>query len=93
MEIKYLDTRILIDDGYLQEANRQFFHPLGLALVVTKPDDALAVLDCREDPEGFSFADKVDLRAKGNKIAVLEGGRYAARRLALGYWVQHLKPA
>lgn len=31
-EIKYLDIAAFRDEGYLQEANRQFFHVLGLAL-------------------------------------------------------------
>lgn len=34
-EIKYLDIKEFVDKGYLQEANRQFFHPLGLALAVS----------------------------------------------------------
>jgi len=90
MDVKYLDTKALIDDGYLQEVNRQFFHPLGLALELK--DSALRVWDCRADPEGVCFADNVPLRAKATGIAVLEGQRYAARKLALGYWVQPLKP-
>lgn len=32
--IKYLDLREFLDGGFLQEANRQFFHPLGLALEI-----------------------------------------------------------
>jgi len=34
--IKYLDTHLFVEGGYLQELNRQFLHPLGLALEVTK---------------------------------------------------------
>lgn len=34
-EIKYMDIKELVEKGYLQEANRQFFHPLGLALAVS----------------------------------------------------------
>jgi uncharacterized protein YodC (DUF2158 family) len=86
MEIKYLDTKTLIDDGYLQEANRQFFHPLGLALEVK--DGTIRVWDYRDDPEGINFADKVDLRAKADKVLRLEGERYATRKQALGYWIQ-----
>lgn len=50
--------------GYLQEVNRQFFHPLGVALAVhpghTVDLDgyfAVCVLDSRHDPEGFVFSD------------------------------------
>lgn len=45
--------------GYLQELNRQFLHPLGLALAVTIDDEGSEILgviwDCREDPEGITF--------------------------------------
>jgi hypothetical protein len=47
--------------GFLQEANRLFFHPLGLALEVTiEPDDGgpariSGVWDYRDDPEGIVF--------------------------------------
>jgi len=56
------------DGGFLQEVNRQFFHPLGLALAINvnldelgsvKLDDTtvhkIEILDCRDDKEGFSF--------------------------------------
>lgn len=33
--IKYLDPYLFTEVGYLQELNRQFLHPLGLALEVT----------------------------------------------------------
>jgi hypothetical protein len=50
-----------VEKGFLQEANRLFFHPLGLALVVTEQDDGTHVLtgvaDARRDPEGFIFAE------------------------------------
>jgi hypothetical protein len=45
--------------GFLQEANRLFFHPLGMALEVVVNDDGTETLggvwDSREDPEGFEF--------------------------------------
>ena len=62
-EIKYLDLYEFIDEGYLQEANRLFFHPLGLALQVYFEDDVPAgikVWDYREDPEGIAFGDSFD---------------------------------
>ena len=33
----FMDIREFRDKGYLQEVNRQFFHPLGLALCVVCP--------------------------------------------------------
>jgi hypothetical protein len=47
--------------GFLQEANRLFFHPLGLALFVEVDDDGNETLggvyDSRDDDEGFCFAE------------------------------------
>lgn len=42
-----LPTQELRDEGYLQEANRQFFHPLGLALAVgtNRPSEMADRLD------------------------------------------------
>lgn len=56
-----MDLNEFVDDGYLQEANRLFFHPLGLALAVTCGEDDRViglgpVFDSRKDPEGFVFA-------------------------------------
>lgn len=50
--------------GLLQEVNRRFFHPIGLALAVNSNKDgepriidSLAyIIDSRDDPEGFCFA-------------------------------------
>ena len=59
--MKYLDIAEFRKLGFLQEANRQFFHPLGLALEVTINEDGTETLgriwDGRDDPEGFIFGD------------------------------------
>ena len=59
-EIKRIDIKEFRERGYLQEANRRFFHPLGLALEVTINDETgeetlSGVWDYREDPEGITF--------------------------------------
>ena len=57
----YMDAREFRDAGFLQEANRLFFHPLGLALEVVVDDDGTerfsGVWDYRDDPEGVIFAE------------------------------------
>jgi hypothetical protein len=88
MDVKYLDPKVLVDDGYLQEANRLFFHPLGLALEMNKQDGTIKVWDYRDDPEGLAFSEKVNLKPKADKITDIEAQRYAIRKRALGYWVQ-----
>jgi hypothetical protein len=71
---KKMDIKEFRDLGYLQEVNRQFFHPLGLALSVRAPMDEEggewsldSILDARDDPEGFIYSDGVD-RAKTDYI-------------------------
>lgn len=55
-----------MDGGYLQEVNREFFHPLGLAISVIceENDDGEleavelgGIVDMRSDPEGMVFAE------------------------------------
>ena len=62
MKIKHMDIKEFREIGFLQEANRQFFHPLGLALEITTeengiPEHISGVWDYRGDPEGVAFAD------------------------------------
>lgn len=60
--IKRMDIEEFQRLGFLQEVNRQFFHPLGLALeVFIEPDDGGparlgGIWDYRDDPEGVAFS-------------------------------------
>ena len=60
--IKYLDIKEFVDLGLLQEVNRRFFHPIGLALEVRQDDDGnfslSGIWDDRGDPEGTIFGDR-----------------------------------
>ena len=62
--IKRIDIKEFREAGYLQEANRQFFHPLGLALEVVLNEDGTETLggvwDYRDDPEGIVFSSLTD---------------------------------
>jgi hypothetical protein len=57
--VKHMDIKEFHELGFLQEANRQFFHPHGLALEIRVSEDGSESLggiwDCREDPEGVVF--------------------------------------
>lgn len=59
MERKRINIKEFRELGFLQEVNRQFLHPLGLALEVTVDDDGKETLsgvwDDREDFEGIYF--------------------------------------
>jgi hypothetical protein len=62
-EIKYLDIKEFQQKGLLFEANRQFFHPLGLALEINTDEDGKTYLsgiwDYRDDPEGMGYGEKL----------------------------------
>ncbi len=59
-DVKYIDIKEFRKLGYLQEVNRLFFHPLGLALAIviddTNDSETLGgILDYRDDAEGMFF--------------------------------------
>ena len=63
-DVKRMDIHEFRELGFLQEANRLFFHPLGLALEVFLDEDTGeerlgGVWDYRDDPEGMCFGDGV----------------------------------
>ena len=55
--LKFIDLTEFRDLGYLEELNRRFLHPLGLAMAVNVDEDGTAtfagIYDDREDPEGW----------------------------------------
>jgi hypothetical protein len=86
--MKYLDQQALLEDGYLQEVNRGFFHPLGLALELDPATGTVRIQDWRDDPEGIRFEPTDDLASKAKRVAEIAQARHAARIAALGYWQQ-----
>lgn len=59
-QIKKMNIKEFREKGYLQELNRQFLHPLGLALEILIEEDGREKLgdiwDYREDEEGIYYA-------------------------------------
>lgn len=59
-EIKRMDIKEFREMGLLAELNREFLHPLGLALEVVIDDDGNerlgGIWDCRNDPEGILYS-------------------------------------
>lgn len=93
MTRKYLPISEFRAEGYLQELNRQFLHPLGLALEVTRHEDGTeeitGVWDSRDDPEGFYFDDLTDADgARAAHVGALFSERCAYRVERLGYAIQ-----
>lgn len=80
-KIKRIDIKEFRAKGFLQEANRKFFHPLGLALEIMINDDTEeeslgGVWDYRKDNEGVLFGpniisnDKIDYVEKLRKSKI-----------------------
>ena len=92
----YMDELDLCDEGFVLEANRQFFHPLGLCLVLQLSEEGLRlrVLDYRERPAGVRFEAEPDANVRASRRGkVAHVGSFweerAARRLQrYGYVVQ-----
>ena len=93
-DIKYIDIEEFREAGYLQEANRRFFHPLGLALSLGKAEDESwnlhGIWDYRDDPEGIIFGDldSPESREKAQRIDEEWVKRAIVRMKSLGYIVQ-----
>ncbi len=95
-ELKKMSIREFVEKGFLQEANRRFFHPLGLCLVVQEDTDAgdfnlAGIYDYRDDPEGCAygkgsiFVDQPDVARRRIKSVQVEWDRHVeSRRAVLG---------
>lgn len=71
--------------GLLQELNREFLHPLGLALAVDVQDGTLAIYDARPDPEGIIFEDDVMTFEKHQRFNAFRNERHEKRQYLLGF--------
>lgn len=88
MAIKYIDLDEFVECGLLQEVNRQFFHPRGLALEVRMEADGTRTLggvwDYRDDPEGMLFSDELlatpEARKKAEYVAGLLNSKLMVRQ-------------
>jgi len=91
-DVKWMDLAEFRDQGYLQEINRRFLHPLGLALAVEvedgKPVALAGVQDARHDPEGLIFAEGMIDGEKARFVGRTLVNRTAERAEVLGYAVQ-----
>lgn len=84
--------------GYLQEVNRQFFHPMGMALSVIGDEKGQfqgfgPIWDYRHDLEGIRFGDKIDqdVLQKAQHVKFHKKKMAKERFQRLGYVIQPLK--
>ena len=78
--------------GYLQELNRRFLHPLGLALEVVVHSDGTEtfgeIWDSRDDPEGIVYGENMIDAQKAKFVYDEMADRGHTRIDALGYVIQ-----
>lgn len=98
MTVTYMDLGTFRNEGFLQEANRQFFHPLGLALEVREivgeknnPQFIVGVWDYRDDPIGILFADWSDeMYDHAGNVESLRDSKAGRRETIMGSTIQPL---
>jgi len=90
-EVRRMPIEEFREHGFLQEANRLFFHPLGLALEVVIEDNGEerlgGIWDYRDDPEGMAFGNNPDWD-KMVRVEELRGSKLNARQKSFGYFIQ-----
>ena len=83
LKINRMDIKEFREKGFLHEANRLFFHPLGLALEVeidTAGNEKLGgIWDYRDDPEGITFAEGCIDQQKIKFVSELKESKIKAR--------------
>ena len=84
-----VEPKELLDFGHVQEVNRAYFHPRGMALAADPVAGTMCVLDYRDDPEGMIFGEEcpIDLE-KYRRVMDDTSLRQHVRMGALGYWEQ-----
>lgn len=80
-------------ERYLQEINRLFLHPLGMALAVNVDDDGettglAGVIDSRDDPEGFIYGEGILDQDKADSVAAELASKAVTRHEAFGWLYQ-----
>lgn len=89
-----MGAREFRDLGFLQELNRCFLHPLGLALEVVVGEDGMMrfgdVQDHRDDPGGMDFQPQALDVAKARAIAELAESKRTLRQARYGGLIQPL---
>ena len=102
-EIKKMSPKEFRKLGYLQEVNRQFLHPLGLALEMVIDDESGgesfgSVWDYRNDPEGIKYdlensdQSRIDsFQEKADYVASEKARILESRTKTLGFDVEPIK--
>lgn len=97
-EIQTMSMKKFRKLGFLQELNRQFLHPMGLAIGFNCdydeekdewiPNGGITIQDYREDKEGIRFASGLLDKEKAESVEELQEKKHEERKEELGYVVQ-----
>lgn len=98
-KINYMDIKEFREKGYLQEVNRKFLHPLGLALEIIQNEDGTESLggiwDYRDNQSGIRYdlensdQERIDrFRNKAKFISSELGNRLIDRSFHLGFAIE-----
>jgi hypothetical protein len=90
--IKKITAKEFREKGYLQELNRRFLHPLGLALevIINEEDESeqFGSVWVADDDEGWVFGNPSPDKEKADSFQELINERHVKRKEALGFIVQ-----
>jgi hypothetical protein len=92
-KVRKINLKEFREFGFLQEVNRLFFHPLGMALEMIIEDNGLyklgGIWDYRDDPEGCIFSEITDEeREKMKRVKEFIDNKHKERKERLGYIIQ-----
>lgn len=94
-EVKKMTAAEFRRQGYLQELNRRFLHPLGLTLQVIRDEDGTErfddVWDNRDDPQGLLFETGVINSEQAERIHREGEEKYEVRHQKFGWYTQPYK--
>lgn len=94
-DIKRMEIKEFREMGLLPELNREFLHPLGLALEIVIDDDGNEKLggiwDCRDDPEGILYSVEHFPTDKCLKAQEFIKAKHQQRYETLGFINQNIK--
>jgi hypothetical protein len=96
---KKIDIKEFREEGFVQELNRQFLHPLGMALEIGKDTHGNEYLngiwDYRDDPEGIIYAIETSgsdrknaFKRKYNNVQKLQKEKAKSRKEILGFVIE-----
>jgi len=90
--LQLMDLRAWCEFGHLQEVNRAYFHPRGMALTLVLDDELrepYLVVQSTDDKEGW-IIDPVlpETVEKARRVQAELEEKKPVREHALGYWIQ-----